>query len=130
MDGDATWLHCDADSAALLGPLVASRNHERLVAAHLSADRKLLATRTYASSCRASVAVPLRALIGDALGKGGAAMVIAHNHPSGDMSPSDADIETTRRIATMLGQLDIRLLDHLIFASGGDWVSFRRLGWL
>ena len=54
---------------------------------------------------------------------------IAHNHPSGDPSPSRADIEATRRLAEAAAALGIRLHDHLIFA-GGDCRSFRALGLL
>jgi DNA repair protein RadC len=40
--------------------------------------------------------------------------VLMHNHPSGDVTPSAADVDETRRIAHVLSSLDMRLEDHLI----------------
>jgi DNA repair protein RadC len=54
---------------------------------------------------------------------------MAHNHPSGDPTPSAADRDMTRLLARTLGALDIRLLDHLIVTLSGT-TSFRRLGLL
>ena len=49
-----------------------------------------------------------------------AAMVMAHNHPSGDPTPSEADRALTRRLARALDALDMRLLDHLVLAGDGS----------
>lgn len=46
-------------------------------------------------------------------------IVISHNHPSGNLMPSDADRATTKRIEEAAKVLDMRLLDHLIITSGG-----------
>lgn len=46
-------------------------------------------------------------------------LVMAHNHPSGDATPSEADFQATQRIATAGSQLGIELLDHVICASAG-----------
>ena len=56
---------------------------------------------------------------------GVATVVMAHNHPSGDASPSDADIRCTREAARLLRLLDIELFDHLIFVDNGHF-SFRQ----
>lgn len=48
-----------------------------------------------------------------------AAVIFAHNHPSGDPEPSVADIEITRRLQTALGYIDVRVLDHLVIARQG-----------
>jgi DNA repair protein RadC len=54
---------------------------------------------------------------------------MAHNHPSGDATPSIADRDATRRIAQALGTLQIRLIEHLIVSRNGC-SSFRDLGLL
>ena len=72
---------------------------------------------------------PIRSIIVDAAMHGSAGIVLAHNHPSGDPRPSDADCRTTRRLASAAEALDCTILDHLIFA-GGDCTSLRRLGYL
>lgn len=51
------------------------------------------------------------------------AVVLAHNHPSGDFTPSAADEETTRNILDAGETLGIQLHDHLIFTPEGDWIS-------
>jgi DNA repair protein RadC len=47
------------------------------------------------------------------------AVIIAHNHPSGALKPSDADLLLTKKINSGLELLDIKLLDHVIITSGG-----------
>ncbi len=72
---------------------------------------------------------PLRQIIADAAEHGSAGIVLAHNHPSGDSRPSDADCRATRRLASAAEALDCAVLDHLVFA-GDDCTSFRRIGLL
>ena len=57
------------------------------------------------------------------------AIILVHNHPSGDPSPSRADIEMTREIAAAAHALGIVLHDHVIVGNG-RWFSFRREGLL
>jgi DNA repair protein RadC len=57
------------------------------------------------------------------------ALVIMHNHPSGDPRPSDSDCRATRRLASAVDALDCALLDHLVFA-GTRCTSLRQLGYL
>ncbi len=72
---------------------------------------------------------PLKAIISDAALHGSAGIVLAHNHPSGDPTPSDSDCRATRRLASAAEALDCTVLDHLVFA-GNDCTSFRRMGLL
>jgi len=72
---------------------------------------------------------PLRAIIADAAEHGSAAIVLAHNHPSGDPRPSESDLRATRRLATAAQALDCAVLDHLVFG-GDECTSLRRLGYL
>ena len=53
-----------------------------------------------------------------ALEKNAAAVIVAHNHPSGMAEPSNADIDITQRLKTALALIDIRLLDHFIIGRG------------
>ncbi|MDW8369248.1 MAG: DNA repair protein RadC [Geminicoccaceae bacterium] len=63
------------------------------------------------------------------LDHGASAIILVHNHPSGDPSPSDADIQLTRQIDRALATLDIALHDHVVVGRG-RWTSFRELGLL
>ena len=63
----------------------------------------------------------------DAIRQNATAIVAVHNHPSGDPTPSAADVALTVEIAAAGRLLDIELLDHLIIGQG-RWVSLKRLG--
>ena len=62
-----------------------------------------------------------------ALQKNAAAVIVAHNHPSGNAEPSIADVEITKRLKISLDTLDIRLLDHFIIGKG-NVVSLADMG--
>lgn len=68
-----------------------------------------------------------REVVKQALEHNAAAIIIAHNHPSGIAEPSQADEHITQRLKKALGVVDIRLLDHLIIGDG-DIVSFAERG--
>lgn len=72
---------------------------------------------------------PLRSIIADAAAHGSAGIVLAHNHPSGDPTPSADDCRATRRLASAAEALDCTILDHLVFA-GAKCTSLRRMGLL
>lgn len=55
-----------------------------------------------------------RVVVHTALKHNAAAVIFAHNHPSGDAEPSQADINITRRLKSALDLLDIRLIDHIV----------------
>ncbi|HEY6056905.1 MAG TPA: DNA repair protein RadC, partial [Candidatus Limnocylindrales bacterium] len=63
----------------------------------------------------------------DAVRRHAAALVVVHNHPSGDPAPSPEDVRITRELAEAGRLLDIELLDHLVIGHG-RWVSLRALG--
>jgi len=58
-----------------------------------------------------------------------AAVILAHNHPSGRSEPSQADKAITERIIKCCGFMDIRVLDHLVIGRG-EYVSFAERGWI
>ncbi|MFK7866670.1 MAG: DNA repair protein RadC [Alphaproteobacteria bacterium] len=62
-----------------------------------------------------------------ALELGATALILVHNHPSGDATPSGEDIEMTKRVKNTLAPLEIYLHDHIIIA-GKDYVSMKTLG--
>ncbi len=70
-----------------------------------------------------------RTIVQRALSLNAAALIAAHNHPSGVSEPSQADRSLTRRLQEALGLVDIRLLDHLVIGDG-ETASFAERGWL
>ena len=70
-----------------------------------------------------------RTIVQRAMALNAAALIVAHNHPSGVAEPSQADRSLTRRLQEALGLVDVRLLDHLVIGDG-ETVSFAERGWL
>ena len=70
-----------------------------------------------------------REVVREALSHHAAAIILAHNHPSGVAEPSAADRAITERLQQALGLVDIRVLDHLVVGDG-YCVSFAERGWL
>jgi DNA repair protein RadC len=120
-----------ADPAAacdLFAPL-AGEQVEVAAFVYLGADQRLLGIRHARSVWSDTLDLPIREIVSDALAFGALGVVMAHNHPGGDPTPSPADREVTRRLAQALEPLGVRLIDHLVIARSGV-VSFRRLGLL
>jgi DNA repair protein RadC len=101
---------------------------ERLWIAHLDKDLNCLRLAHHDGDGD-GVDFPLRSIIADAALYGSSAILLAHNHPSGDPTPSEGDKRATRRLACAAEALDCRIVDHLIFG-GAQCSSFRQLGLL
>lgn len=115
-------------AADLLAPLFADARGERLAIAHLDEERTLL-NLVHRDGAAEDIALPVSDILREAMLGGAIGLIVAHNHPSGDPRPSEADKVATRHLAGAAAQLGIRLHDHLIFAAG-QCRSFRALGLL
>jgi DNA repair protein RadC len=118
-----------AQAAALLAPLFASGEGEKVAVLHLGEDRRLIGMTFEGSGGGGDVELPLQAILANALRLGSCSLVVAHNHPSGDPSPSAADAAATRALSNAAAGVGIKLHDHLIFGDG-ECRSFRSLGLL
>src|SRR5687768_13178850 len=103
-------------------------SRESLWVAHVDDQARCLHLSRHDGN-ESGAAFPLRAIISDAAAHGSAGIVLAHNHPSGDPTPSSSDCRSTRRLATAAEALDCTILDHLVFA-GKECASFRQMGLL
>lgn len=100
---------------------------ERFRVLFLDARNCLLRDEVVAiGSVRGAVVHP-REIMRRAIELGASALIVVHNHPSGDPAPSHSDTETTRRLAAAAELMGLRLHDHLIVARSG-YSSFKRLG--
>ena len=115
-----------AAAAALLRPCFAGATGEKIAVLHLSGDGTLLHVSQLPGSL-GEAEVPVRRILRQALRLGTQALIVAHNHPSGDSAPSREDREATAYLAETARRLGIELRDHLIFA-GKECTSFRELG--
>ncbi len=95
---------------------------EEVRALFLDAGQRLLrAERLGTGSVRAAVVYP-REVARRALELSAAAVILVHNHPSGDPTPSAEDVTISRRVAAALETVEVTLLDHVVIARGG-WAS-------
>jgi len=105
------------------------RQQEVFVALWLDNQHRLLRYQELFSGTIDGASVYPREVVKLALAENAAAVVFAHNHPSGVAEPSQADRAITERLQQALNLVDIRLLDHLIVGEGSV-VSFAERGWL
>ena len=63
-----------------------------------------------------------------AIAQKASAIIVTHNHPSGDITPSPDDVAVTRAIVQAGKMLDIQCLDHLIVGANGQWCSLKERG--
>ena len=100
---------------------------ERLRVLFLNSKNRLLRDEMMSEGSVNEAPIYPREIMRRALEVGATALILAHNHPSGDSHPSEGDIRATRRVAEAAQALDIRVHDHVILARSG-WSSLRTLG--
>lgn len=96
---------------------------------HLDAGNRLLRDSLMWEGTVDRVQVHIREIVREALECGAAALILVHNHPHGDVQPSNTDMEVTRKVEQACRAFDIRLLDHLIVGRR-DVFSMARAGFL
>lgn len=115
------------DVSAYLRARLAHETVEVFGVLYLDTRLRLLGYAELARGTLASTTVFPREVVRKALAMHAAAVVFAHNHPSGGREPSQADIQLTRQLVDALQLLDIRVLDHFIIGDG-EPVSMAALG--
>jgi len=113
-----TPIRCAEDAYLLVRSRLARRRQELFVALVLDARHRVLALRQVARGSATGVEVHPREVFGPAVREGAAALLVAHNHPSGDPEPSDEDAALTVRLGRAGELLGIPLLDHLVVGEG------------
>lgn len=113
----------------LMGPVFSDLNHEEFWCLLLSRSNKVLHKIHISKGGIAGTVVDPKLIFKPALERLASAIIVCHNHPSGNLKPSDADISLTRKIKEAGKLLDIALLDHVIFTDNG-YVSFADEGLL
>jgi DNA repair protein RadC len=119
-------LQCKAD---VVGQLHWMRNEKREDFVVLLADAKLryIKQTTVHTGTLSTSVVGAREVFREAIREGASSIVVAHNHPSGDPTPSPEDIAVTKHLKEVGALLDIHVLDHVIIGEGRA-VSFKESG--
>jgi DNA repair protein RadC len=116
-----------ADILAPLTVRMASLDHEELIVICLDTKNRVLCAEVLYRGSLNAVAVRVGEVFKSAIRLNAAALILAHNHPSGEPDPSDEDIVFTRKAVEAASLLDLELLDHLIIGRGRS-ISMREKG--
>lgn len=100
-------------------------DQEAMGAIYVDVRGRIISEREHFVGGLDRTSVEPRAVLKEALRLGATAVVIFHNHPSGDPEPSPEDIAFTRRLSRAAAAVGIDLVDHLVLAGGRRWVSLR-----
>ena len=100
---------------------------EHFYVLYLNRANKVIGSMLLSTGGCVGTVVDVKVLIQGALLSNAQAIVIAHNHPSGSLTPSNNDLDITSRIKTACNYFEISLLDHLIIADN-DYYSFKDEG--
>jgi DNA repair protein RadC len=120
-------INSPADAASLLQYEMSALEQEHLRVLLLDRRNRVLeAVEVYKGSVNSSQ-VRVGELFKDAIRANASAIIVAHNHPSGDPTPSPDDVAVTRAIVQAGKLLDIDVLDHLVIGQG-KWVSLKERG--
>ncbi len=114
-----------AQVAELLTPILRDESQEVFVALLLDVQNNITGFVEVSRGTLTSSLVHPREFFGPALRLGAAAAIAAHNHPSGDPTPSSADRDVTRRLIKAGEIVGIPLLDHVVIGSPGRFSSLR-----
>ena len=115
------------DCAGVIISRIGRKRKETFVALYLEASGKIIKVEETTSSDSKKVDINRDRLIASAVQCGAKVVVIGHNHPGGNLMPSDADIESTNRLVQALGMVGIKLGDHLI-VSEREYYSMKTHG--
>lgn len=99
----------------------ADRKQEHFLCVSLNGAHEVIETRVVSVGLVNRTVVHPREVFADPLQDRAAAIIVAHNHPSGNIDPSDEDREVTRRLKEAGTLLGIPLLDHIVFTTTGHY---------
>lgn len=114
-----------AQAAAYFRRRIHDDAREHFVALYLDGRHRAIADAIVSIGTATASLVHPREVFQPAIAVGACALLIGHNHPSGDPTPSPEDLEVTRRLAEAGRILGVTLLDHVVWSRCGDFRSLR-----
>lgn len=107
-------IRSSADIFGHLQPLLGDLPHEEFWVIYLNKGNRVIDKERVSAGGVAGTVVDVKIILKQALQKLASGIILAHNHPSGNMQPSDADIAVTRKLKEAARLMEIHILDHLI----------------
>ncbi|MGH3292303.1 MAG: JAB domain-containing protein [Trebonia sp.] len=112
--GERRRIVSSSDVAAVAAPYLRGLRHERVVVVACDTSGGLLRVAPLTEGSVDRSLIPARDVLAAVLAVGGTTFAVAHNHPSGSLSPSSQDTESTARLRVAATTLGLRFLDHVI----------------
>ncbi len=112
----------------VLRPVLEGLDHERLVVMVLTTRNQVMETPVVYVGSANSATVRIAEVLRPCIRLNAPNMVLAHNHPTGDPTPSPEDVNLTRCLNEAARKMDIELLDHVIVGSPGRYMSLKERG--
>ncbi len=120
-------IHSSHDVFTLLYPLIGELEHEEFWVLYLNNSNKVMHKSQLSKGGITGTLVDVRLVLKQALELGAVGIILAHNHPSGNIRPSSSDKQMTKKLKLAADALDIKVLDHLILAQH-QYLSFADKG--
>ena len=117
-----------ADAASIAAKYLEGQDREHFIVLLLDTKHRVNAIHTVAIGTLSQALVHPREVFKAALLANAAAVILAHNHPSGDVTPSPEDLAITKRLKDAGELLGVPVLDHLIIGDGGAYASLKDRG--
>lgn len=111
----------------IMQPIIGELAHEEFWILYLNNSNKIISKRQLSMGGITGTLVDVRLVFKNALELGAVSMILCHNHPSGTLTPSDADKQITQKLKTAGNSLEIKVLDHLIITEN-NYFSFADKG--
>ena len=126
---DVTQIKCSKDVADIFQPLLSDISHEEFWILFLNRSNKVINTMKLSQGGISGTVTDVRIVMKKAIEYLASGIIVCHNHPSGNLNPSESDTKITQKIKEAGALMDIQLLDHLII-SDKDYYSFADNGLL
>jgi DNA repair protein RadC len=117
------------DVANYIRPMIGDLNHEEFWVLFLNRRNAILCSEKLSMGGMTGTVIDVRLVLKSALEKYATSMIFCHNHPSGNLEPSDADKKITRQLKEAAAVMEIPVIDHLIVTQSG-YFSFADEGML
>ena len=111
----------------IMQPIIGELPHEEFWVLYLNNSNKVIYKAQLSKGGITGTVVDVRLIFKTALEQNATSIILSHNHPSGKLQASDADLQITKKLKTAGEQLDVKVLDHIIITENG-YLSFQDEG--
>jgi DNA repair protein RadC len=103
---------------------------EQFIVIYLNQANKVIGTMNVFSGSIKSTVIDIKLILASGILLMSSGVIVAHNHPSGNLKPSRDDLALTKRLSTALQYMEMKLVDHFIITPDEDYLSFANEGLL